>query len=165
MSLLNKILTTLFLILISGSIHARVEVPVDSILKIHFSRDIEKINKYAEEFIQLFTDNKKDSIVKCFEESIVKKQDNISTIIDKHSLNGIINLNIIPKSLIPSPLKKNIWALYFVLEDSDNNEVGWIFNLIDLNDDKNFLIHVITFQTSETMRKEGLYSLDDFFIP
>lgn len=63
--------------------------------------------------------------------------------------------------------KPNIYGLTFhqQFKTEESEEEGWVFMFWDFNDPENPQIHFTTWQTEEDVKKDGVKTLDDFFIP
>lgn len=70
-------------------------------------------------------------------------------------------------SILKHMAKPRIYGLNFHQEISTANfsESGWFFLLFDFNDPEKVQIHICTYQTDEEVEKNGVFTLDDFFIP
>ena len=69
--------------------------------------------------------------------------------------------------MIKHGAKPNIYGviLHQDWKTSTYMDDGWLFLLWDFNDPEKPQIHVRTWQSEQVVAKDGLFSLDDFFIP
>lgn len=70
-------------------------------------------------------------------------------------------------SLFKSPIKQNIFGLSFhqIFRTDHYEEAGWFFFLMDFNDMDKVQIHMHTWQPDSVAEKEGIFGLDNVFIP
>lgn len=75
--------------------------------------------------------------------------------------------NIDSVSIFKHMAKPMIYGLNFHQKISTANfsESGWFFLLFDFNDPEKVQIHICTYQPDEEVAKDGLLTIDDFFIP
>lgn len=70
-------------------------------------------------------------------------------------------------SIQPHYRKPNIFGLNFhqSVKTDHYRDSGWFFMLWDFNDPDKPQIHVQTWQPDQAVAKDGVFTLDDFFIP
>lgn len=81
--------------------------------------------------------------------------------------NKYINVEFDHISVVKHGAKPNIYGvtLHQKWQTSSYNDDGWLFLLWDFNDPGKPQIHVRTWQANEIAAKDGVFTLDDFFIP
>ena len=70
-------------------------------------------------------------------------------------------------SLMRHSSKENIYGvtLHQTWQTSGYSDEGWLFLLWDFSDPEHPQIHVRTWQPDQLAAKDGVFALDDFFIP
>lgn len=81
--------------------------------------------------------------------------------------NRRINVEFDHISVVMHGAKKNIYGvtLHQKWQTSSYSDEGWLFLLWDFNDPEKPQIHVRTWQPDQVVAKDGVFTLDDFFIP
>ena len=81
--------------------------------------------------------------------------------------NRRINVEFDHISVVMHGAKKNIYGvtLHQKWHTSTYSDEGWLFLLWDFNDPEKPQIHVRTWQPEQIVAKDGVFTLDDFFIP
>lgn len=80
--------------------------------------------------------------------------------------NRRVNVEFNHISVVMHEAKKNIYGvtLYQKWQTSSYSDEGWLFLLWDFNDPEQPRIHVRTWQPNQVVAKDGVFTLDDFFI-
>lgn len=70
-------------------------------------------------------------------------------------------------SVLRHASKQGIYGLTFhlILSASSYQDSGWIFMFWDFNDKEAPVSYIRTWQSDEVVEEDGIYSLEDFFIP
>lgn len=78
-----------------------------------------------------------------------------------------VHIKVDQLSLMMHGAVQNIYGLtlHQKFEHSSLNDEGWLFLLWNFNDPEKPQIHVRTWQPDQVVAKDGVYTLDDFFIP
>ena len=106
-----------------------------------------------------------------YEESVKYKVQNkaeyISNLTRVFKNNAKINVGFDHISIMKHGAKPNIYGvtLHQSWRAGAYHDEGWLFLLWDFNDPDHPQIHVRTWQPEQIAAKDGLFSLDDFFIP
>lgn len=81
--------------------------------------------------------------------------------------NRRVNVEFDHISVVMHGAKKNIYGvtLHQKWQTSSYSDEGWLFLLWDFNDPEKPQIHVRTWQPDQVVAKDGVFTLDDFFIP
>lgn len=81
--------------------------------------------------------------------------------------NRRVNVEFDHISVVMHGVKPNIYGvtLHQRWQTSSYSDEGWLFLLWDFNDPEKPQIHVRTWQPDQVVAKDGVFSLDDFFIP
>lgn len=81
--------------------------------------------------------------------------------------NRRVNVEFDHISVVMHGAKPNIYGvtLHQKWQTSSYNDEGWLFLLWDFNDPEKPQIHVRTWQPDQVVAKDGVFTLDDFFIP
>ena len=81
--------------------------------------------------------------------------------------NSKINVKFDHISVMMHGAKPNIYGvtLHQTWQSGTYHDEGWLFLLWDFNDPEHPKIHVRTWQPEQIASKDGVFSLDDFFIP
>lgn len=106
-----------------------------------------------------------------YEESVKYKVQNkeeyISNLSRVFKNNAKINVGFDHISIMKHGAKPNIYGvtLHQSWKAGNYHDEGWLFLLWDFNDPEHPQIHVRTWQSEQIAAKDGLFSIDDFFIP
>lgn len=81
--------------------------------------------------------------------------------------NRRVNVEFDHISVVMHGAKKNIYGvtLHQKWQTSSYSDEGWLFLLWDFNDPEQPQIHVRTWQPDQVVANDGVFTLDDFFIP
>lgn len=81
--------------------------------------------------------------------------------------NRRVNVEFDHISVVMHGAKKNIYGvtLHQKWQTNSYNDEGWLFLLWDFNDPEQPQIHVRTWQPDQVVANDGVFTLDDFFIP
>ncbi len=81
--------------------------------------------------------------------------------------NRRVNVEFDHISVVMHGAKPNIYGvtLHQKWQTSSYSDEGWLFLLWDFNDPEKPQIHVRTWQPDQVVAKDGVFTLDDFFIP
>lgn len=81
--------------------------------------------------------------------------------------NSRINVEFDHISVVMHPAKPNIYGvtLHQKWQTSSYSDEGWLFLLWNFNDPERPQIHIRTWQPGQVVAKDGVFTLDDFFIP
>lgn len=81
--------------------------------------------------------------------------------------NSRINVQFDHIAVVKHPAKPNIYGvtLHQKWQTSTYSDDGWLFLVWDFNDPERPQIHVRTWQPHQVVSKDGVFTLDDFFIP
>lgn len=81
--------------------------------------------------------------------------------------NRRVNVEFDHISVVMHGAKKNIYGvtLHQKWQTSSYSDEGWLFLLWDFNDPEQPQIHVRTWQPEQVVASDGVFTLDDFFIP
>lgn len=106
-----------------------------------------------------------------YEESVKYKVQNkaeyISNLRRVFKNNAKINVTFDHISIMKHGAKPNIYGvtLHQTWKSGSYHDEGWLFLLWDFNDPEHPQIHVRTWQSEQIASKDGIFTLDDFFIP
>ena len=98
---------------------------------------------------------------------VQNKQEYLSNLSRVFRNNARINVGFDHISIMKHGAKPNIYGvtLHQSWRAGAYHDEGWLFLLWDFNDPDHPQIHVRTWQSEQIAAKDGLFSLDDFFIP
>lgn len=128
-----------------------------------------EILKWIEDYRTLFSIKDLDGIAKIFDGVSPKKEYNrcLMETLDRMLPDKDFTTEIDYVSVTKHHAKDGIFGLTFrqKFNTGDSSEEGWCFFLWNFNDPERAQIHFRTWQPAEEVAKEGVYTLDDFFIP
>lgn len=99
--------------------------------------------------------------------TVQSKEQYISKLSQIFKNNRRINVEFDHISVVMHGAKENIYGvtLHQKWQTSSYSDEGWLFLLWDFNDPEKPQIHVRTWQPNQVVAKDGVFTLDDFFIP
>lgn len=99
--------------------------------------------------------------------TVQSKEQYLNKLTRLFKINSRISVEFDHISVIKHGAKPNIYGviLHQDWKTSTYMDDGWLFLLWDFNDPEKPQIHVRTWQSEQVVAKDGLFSLDDFFIP
>lgn len=163
---MKTIFLSSFIIFLSCNIFAQYNLPVDSLSRKLYPKDIEFIENFSNDFIKQFDENNKVGIIDNFNNSIMQRgTDNLKIFLESNLIKENSHITVIPKSILLHGAKKNVWGSYFLIMNDKNEEMGYIFFVLNLNDIENPTMIISTFQNMEEVLENGVYTFEDFFIP
>ena len=98
---------------------------------------------------------------------VQNKEEYISNLRRVFKNNSKINVSFDHISVMKHGAKPNIYGvtLHQTWKSGGYHDEGWLFLLWDFNDPDHPQIHVRTWQPEQVVSKDGVFTLDDFFIP
>lgn len=99
--------------------------------------------------------------------TVQSKEQYINKLTQIFKNNRRINVEFDHISVVMHGAKPNIYGvtLHQKWQTSSYSDEGWLFLLWDFNDPEKPQIHVRTWQPNQVVAKDGVFTLDDFFIP
>ncbi len=99
--------------------------------------------------------------------TVQSKEQYINKLSRLFKINSRINVEFDHISVMKHGAKPNIYGVILHQDWKTNTYMddGWLFLLWDFNDPEKPQIHVRTWQSEQVVAKDGVFSLDDFFIP
>ncbi|MCD8297725.1 MAG: nuclear transport factor 2 family protein [Prevotella sp.] len=99
--------------------------------------------------------------------NVQSKAQYISKLEKIFNINQRVNVEFDHISVVMHGAKENIYGvtLHQKWQTNSYSDEGWLFLLWDFNDPEKPQIHVRTWQPEQVVAKDGVFTLDDFFIP
>ncbi len=146
----------------------RERVPLNPYIESNQPEDARRLREFVKEYLDAF-DNRDFEKFKGYYKSGnslgVANTKGLDELIADMERNPTAQYSIKGFPIVNHGAKPHVYGMTVGFYGPDDKAVGYSFLLLDLSDPETVVNHISTYQTAAEAEQQGVFTLDDFFVP